>query len=103
MLFRSVLVPAYIQSSVRIPVSSSLAALGRWSYSIYLWHIAVILLLQKLHLGNLNPYLFGCIVLPVTVVIAAASYHIIERPFLEWRVTYTSPKRNDAALQVAAE
>lgn len=99
----AVLVPAYIQCRSRIPFSSSLAALGRWSYSICLWHIAVILILQRLHFDNLNPYLFGCVVLSVTVVIAAPSYHIIERPFLEWRVTYTSPKRSDGALQVAAE
>jgi len=99
----AVVVPAYIQCRTRIPFSSGLAALGRWSYSIYLWHIAVILILQRLHFDNLNPYLFGCVVLSVTVVIAAASYHIIERPFLEWRVTYTSPKRSDGALQVAAE
>ena len=99
----AVLVPAYIQCSAPIPFSASLAALGRWSYSIYLWHIAIILIMQRLHLSDLNPYLFGCMVLPVTVAIAAASYHIIERPFLEWRVTYTSPNRSDPALKVAAE
>jgi peptidoglycan/LPS O-acetylase OafA/YrhL len=97
------LVPAYIQCSARIPFSAGLAALGRWSYSIYLWHITIILIMQRLHLSDLNPYLFGCVVLSVTVAIAAASYHIIERPFLEWRVTYTAPKQNDTALQVAAE
>jgi peptidoglycan/LPS O-acetylase OafA/YrhL len=95
----AVLVPAYIQCSARIPFSAGLAALGRWSYSIYLWHIAIILIMQRLHLGDLNPYLFGCMVLPVTVAIAAASYHIIERPFLEWRLAYTSPKRNDTVLR----
>jgi peptidoglycan/LPS O-acetylase OafA/YrhL len=99
----AVLVPAYIQCSVRIPFSAGLAALGRLSYSIYLWQIAIILLLERLHFSDLNPYLFGGMVLFVTVAIAAASYHVIERPFLEWRVKYTALNAGDTALQVAAE
>ena len=96
----AILVPAYIQCSARIPLSGGLAALGRWSYSVYLWHITIIIVMQKLHLGDLNPYLFGGLVLFATVPVAGASFNLIELPFLERRVTY---RRLTAATPIAAE
>jgi peptidoglycan/LPS O-acetylase OafA/YrhL len=98
----AVLIVSYIQCATHLPLSPTVASLGRWSYSIYLWHIAVILVLQRLHLGEVNPYLFGTIAVSATAAFAAASYYIIESPFLEWRVAYTRPNPVNAALPVMA-
>jgi peptidoglycan/LPS O-acetylase OafA/YrhL len=79
----------YLRSGLQIPFSRLWAALGRYSYSMYVWHILVLFSLQG-QLMHLSPYAFGfLVVLPVTAVLSAASYHLIERPFLEMRVRYT--------------
>lgn len=83
----------YLQSALRIPFSSVLARFGKYSYSIYLWHVLVIELLLH-YLGHLHgtgdSYAVAVgVVLPMSLALAAVGYHIIERPFLLWRVTYT--------------
>jgi len=60
---------------------------GNLSYSIYLWHVPVMLWLQR-HLGYRQFHghflpLLG-VTLPVTVAIAAASWFLVERPVLRY-------------------
>ena len=86
------LIITYLQSSLRIPFSSVIARFGKYSYSIYLWHVLVIELILH-YIGHLNgtgdSYAVAIgVVLPMSLAFAAVSYHIIERPFLSWRVTY---------------
>jgi peptidoglycan/LPS O-acetylase OafA/YrhL len=61
-----------------------LAAVGRCSYSLYLWHIVPMLLLEKTDLGLSRPVL-GLLTVAATVVLTAASYRFLERPFLRPR------------------
>jgi peptidoglycan/LPS O-acetylase OafA/YrhL len=78
----------YLRSELPIPFSRALATLGKYSYSMYVWHIAVLYALQS-RFPFLSPYTFGLlVVLPATIALAAVSYHLIERPFLELRVRY---------------
>ena len=58
--------------------------LGKISYGIYVWHVAALaatdLLLQRC--GIESPALQLAVALPITVIVAALSYRLIERPFL---------------------
>lgn len=99
----AVMIPAYIQCTLKIPLSKLWSTCGRYSYSIYLWHILVISVIQHTHLAGINPYAVGAIVLLVTTLLAAASYHLIEQPFLERRVVYTKLSIVDIPRVAAAE
>jgi peptidoglycan/LPS O-acetylase OafA/YrhL len=74
-------------TAARIPNSKMLESLGQWSFSIYAWHIAVLLLALKLKL-DLHPYILAFGILLVTIAVSFFSYRIIERPFLSMRVRY---------------
>lgn len=87
----AVMIPAYIRCAVRIPLSKLWAACGQRSYSIYLWHILIIDLAVRLHLGSYNRYAVGLLVLLLTTLFAWCSYYVIEAPFLARRVRYTKP------------
>jgi peptidoglycan/LPS O-acetylase OafA/YrhL len=73
-----------------------LAGIGRCSYSLYLWHIVPLLLLEKAGLGLSRPAL-GVLTVAATVVLTAASYRFLERPFLRPRSDVLKPGRTRAA------
>jgi peptidoglycan/LPS O-acetylase OafA/YrhL len=70
-------------------------ALGRWSYSLYLWHWIVLTIAIALLPNALRPYakqggavdwlMFGVAVTSASVVVAWASYRCIEQPVLAIR------------------
>lgn len=65
----------------------ALQALGRWSYGIFLWHLPVLSLVFPV-LG-VRPFtgrflLVLAVTLLVSVVVAAASYTLVERPAAAW-------------------
>lgn len=96
-------VAIYLKTRLRIPFSDFLAKLGKYSYSIFIWHIFVIAALQN-YFKWATPYTFGFfVVLPVTCVIAAISYNLIERPFLELRVKYTQPLKDQRVDETSGE
>jgi hypothetical protein len=76
--------------------------LGKISYSLYAWHLLVFAVLTKFsaQFAWMTPYSFGfLIVLPITVAVAAASYYVIERPFLNYRYHYVTNQRlREAAI-----
>jgi peptidoglycan/LPS O-acetylase OafA/YrhL len=61
-----------------------LALVGRCSYSLYLWHIVPLLLLERAWLPVSTP-VRGLLVVAATVVLTALSYRFLERPFLRGR------------------
>jgi peptidoglycan/LPS O-acetylase OafA/YrhL len=56
-----------------------LAALGRISYSVYLWHLPLLHELARRH-DDLR--VVAAIGIPLSVAVGAASYALVERPFL---------------------
>jgi len=67
-----------------------LAAIGRCSYSLYLWHIVPMLLLEKADLGLPRPVL-GLLTVAATAALTAVSYRFLERPFLRPRSDVLRP------------
>ena len=60
--------------------------MGRWSYSIYLWHLPVIVILAP-HVardGVDGFLLFYGLTLAITVPLGAATYVWVERPAILW-------------------
>lgn len=86
------LVLAYMNGRFTLPFSAAAAALGRWSYSIYVWHsMLLVMIVRAVEPLGLHSYVVGFgIALPLTVAVAYASYHVIERPFLEMRMRYVT-------------
>jgi peptidoglycan/LPS O-acetylase OafA/YrhL len=77
-------------------------AIGRWSYSLYLWHWLVLIaalgllpadMREAAHQGGLpleEWAAFSVPVLAVSLALAAASHHFIERPILNLRRRFGS-------------
>jgi peptidoglycan/LPS O-acetylase OafA/YrhL len=63
------------------------------SYSLYLWHFPVFLLVQR-QLGRSLKSLL--VELPVTVLLAYGSYRLVERPFLRARERLPSTQQEPA-------
>ncbi|WP_062205195.1 acyltransferase family protein [Demequina salsinemoris] len=85
-------------SPERLYSARAVRALGDASYSVYLWHWPVLVLL---------PYVVGralsgpalALALPLVAVLAAASYRLVERPVIESRAAWLKrPSRVFAAL-----
>lgn len=56
--------------------------LGRWSYSIYLWHWPLVVGLGYFGLGGEWPWLLGA--MATSVVLGALSYRFVEQPSARW-------------------
>jgi peptidoglycan/LPS O-acetylase OafA/YrhL len=77
-----------------------LEQLGTFSYSLYLWHFMVLTAMSILvpFPASRDPdraaLLYALkVVVPVLIPLAALSYHVIERPFLQMRVQYLEPRK----------
>lgn len=81
----------------RALATGPLAALGRISYGVYLWHLPVVLFLSPARTGWSGPALLTAR-LAATLAIATASYHLLEVPVRERRWRWPRP----AAATVAA-
>jgi peptidoglycan/LPS O-acetylase OafA/YrhL len=64
-----------------------LVYIGKISYSLYLWHYPVFLIVW-LKWGQADQSLVW-LTIPFVFAISAASYHLIEQPCLRWRATVT--------------
>ena len=77
----------------RVLGSAPLVRVGDWSYSLYLWHWPVIVLVRS----NLGPERFGSIVvrlltLAVVVLLSWATYRFVETPFRTGRPWQRVPR-----------
>lgn len=67
-----------------------LTYLGKISYGIYLYHFPVLLAFDLFPPGRSSPMGIVGLVFAITLLIAAASYHLIERPILSMKSRFTS-------------
>lgn len=65
---------------LRALVARPVVWLGTVSYGIYLWHVPVFLMLRSHDLLPSSPFLALPIALPITLLLAAASWRWVERP-----------------------
>lgn len=56
--------------------------LGDISYGIYLWHLIVIELVKPHIVGQMDLYLL--VTTPIVLLLAAASWHWLEKPLIRW-------------------
>ncbi|MBU6491926.1 MAG: acyltransferase [Burkholderiales bacterium] len=101
-LLWATLLLAYFQGQLQwpAPLSRALASLGQCSYSLYLLHIYVVLVIDKyggwLHLASdpgANAILNGLLLVwPASLLLSFFSYRLIEAPFLGLRTPYTIPR-----------
>jgi peptidoglycan/LPS O-acetylase OafA/YrhL len=110
-LAQAILCAALVASymSCKWPLPRAVAWIGEISYSVYAWqNVVSYALFSHLpgHIPWLTPYGFGAICAVATIAFGAASYYVIERPFLEMRVRYLrQPSAKSVpprAMQVAA-
>ncbi|MGH9657746.1 MAG: acyltransferase family protein, partial [Bryobacteraceae bacterium] len=64
--------------------SAPMRSLGRISYSLYLYHV-IVLMLVKRALGDGPTLVRLPVAVAITVAVAALSYHAVEKPLLRWR------------------
>jgi len=84
---------AYLHQKWRLPSAAdrALAYLGAISYSIYIWHFSIVLLLQK-YSASL-PFestwtILVAVVFPVIIAVSSLSFFVIEKPFFSMRTVY---------------
>ena len=98
----SIFIVGYMSFAKRLPfrVSGCLAKIGEASYSIYLLHVPLLVLMSHwlvvaavLPVHTANPRLVSILVglgvfAPPVIMILMATFRMIERPFLRARVRY---------------
>lgn len=62
-----------------------LAALGVASYSLYVWHVPILIALDRVPALHGRPVALGLVAAPLCCMVAALSYVVIEAPFLRLR------------------
>jgi peptidoglycan/LPS O-acetylase OafA/YrhL len=82
---------------VRALESKPIVALGAVSYSLYLWHLPVLMLVHKI--GRAGPHLVAGVV--AALIVAIVSYFAVERPLLRRR-THRPVEPQAEPLLVAA-
>ena len=82
---------------IRALEAKPVAALGVVSYSLYLWHLPVLMLVRRI--GSAGPCLAGAVV--AALVVGIVSYFVVERPLLRRRATRPSEPEREPALAAA--
>lgn len=89
----AVVLPLTDGPGARVLDARPLALVGVASYSLYIWHVPVIAQLVKL--SALGTHFLALLVvgLPASLVAAALSYAVVERPALRLRRTWATARR----------
>jgi peptidoglycan/LPS O-acetylase OafA/YrhL len=87
------------RTAPRLLMSRPMVWVGERSYGIYLWHVPLLLVLRSQGLLPLSTVAGMAVVLPVTLLVAEASWRWIERPAQDWsrRVAARGSARRAAA------
>ena len=85
----------------RLLASAPLVWIGSISYGIYLWHFPAFVFLDAARTGTHGAVLFAVRCL-ATVVVAAASFYLVERPVIEGRFWRSAAGVAPAVLAVGA-
>lgn len=84
-----ILVPYALGEPSRVVETPLMRALGRWSYGIFLWHVAILMVVfptlgVPFFRGRWADFvLVGVVCLIASVIVAAASYVVVEEPVVE--------------------
>ena len=81
--------------SVTKSTAGVFAWLGKRSYAAYLWNLPIVVAADAL-LVEMNPISRAGIALTLTVIIAAISWHLMERPIARWVQRRTTPTPHSA-------
>jgi peptidoglycan/LPS O-acetylase OafA/YrhL len=82
--FGAVLVAVTCGPAARLLRARPLAIVGLWSYGVYLWHVPLLLWLRGHGLLPADAWAALAVVMPPTLLVAAASWRLLERPAQEW-------------------
>jgi peptidoglycan/LPS O-acetylase OafA/YrhL len=79
---------------------------GIVSYGFYLWHVPLILFIKRLGALPENFFAATAVALPVALTLAAASWHVMEKPVIGWAARRTrrpreAPRRARAEARTA--
>lgn len=82
-----VLCPYSLGNQRSLLASAAMTSLGRWSYSLFLWHIAVlsaVFPILGISVFSGQFLLVALVTLVVGVGVSAASYYLVEQPGAKW-------------------
>jgi peptidoglycan/LPS O-acetylase OafA/YrhL len=85
----------WLDPASRSPLLRPLAAVGTVSYGLYLWHVPLIWWLRSQDALPLNLAGGLAVVLPLSLLVAAASWLAVERPVLRWAHRATPRPANE--------
>lgn len=74
---------------------------GVVSYGFYLWHVPLILLVKRLGLLPHSFFAAVAVALPVALGVAAASWHLMEKPAIDWAARRTGAGRRPSRRERA--
>ena len=85
-------------------LSQPVQAVGRWSYSLFLWHVAVLSI--AFPLAGIEMFSGGFVIiltltLGLSVAVAAISYTLVEEPARLWLRQATAPAAKHAASKLS--
>ena len=99
----AMIVLAVAQGPARILGTAPLRRLGDYSFGIYLWHMPVLYALRHWERWPDSPWDAFGVVFGVATVLGAASFHLVEQPWVRWaarRTASPAPAPDDAHLPV---
>ena len=70
-----------------------IVGVGIVSYGFYLWHVPLILFIKRLGLLPESFFAAVAVALPVALSVAAASWHLMEKPTIAWAARRTRARR----------
>lgn len=86
----------------RLLATRPFASIGTVSFGLYLWHVPVLLWLRGSSLLPLNPGAATLVALPVSLLLGAASWRLVERPAIRLARRGAPRRRHSAAAHAPA-